>query len=305
MRQYAGEEDYSAVRGFLREVMLANGLRELSWHVARLDYWRWHGSMNCGDLGVKNIHIWEKNGEIISVLNPEGKCHAFIQMHPDHCCSDLYGEMLAVAENKLADMGMDGKRKVIVWSDSGDLGSHEVLLQRGYSKIDRPEVKEVQNRRDLDADVPDVSVPEGYTVRNMAVMDDLPSRSWCSFKAFHPQDPEENYNGWAWYRNIRAAPLYNMELDIVAIDENREIVSFCTVWYDNVTRTAYFEPVGTHPDYQRKGLGKACLTEGLRRLKKLGCKRAFVSGHSVPAIGLYKSAGFLENDVSESWEKFL
>jgi hypothetical protein len=33
-----------------------------------------------------------------------------------------------------------------------------------------------------------------------------------------------------------------------------------------MTRTAAFEPVGTHPTHQRKGLGKALMAEGLRRV---------------------------------------
>jgi len=43
MRVYQTEEDYCRIRAFLREVFLLNDRRELSWHVARLDYWRWHG----------------------------------------------------------------------------------------------------------------------------------------------------------------------------------------------------------------------------------------------------------------------
>lgn len=41
MRGYQSEEDYWRIREFLRQVMLLNGRRELSWHVSRLDYWWW------------------------------------------------------------------------------------------------------------------------------------------------------------------------------------------------------------------------------------------------------------------------
>ena len=43
LRVFQTEEDHWRIRAFLREVFLVNGRRELSWHVARLDYWRWHG----------------------------------------------------------------------------------------------------------------------------------------------------------------------------------------------------------------------------------------------------------------------
>ena len=41
MRSYRDEEDYWRIREFLRQVMVLNGRREFSWHVARLDYWWW------------------------------------------------------------------------------------------------------------------------------------------------------------------------------------------------------------------------------------------------------------------------
>ncbi len=80
-----------------------------------------------------------------------------------------------------------------------------------------------------------------------------------------------------------------------------EMAAFCTAWYDDVTRTAYFEPVGTAPEHQRRGLGRAVLAEGLRRLERMGCLVAFVGGYSVQANALYASAGFEEYELSEPW----
>jgi mycothiol synthase len=76
-----------------------------------------------------------------------------------------------------------------------------------------------------------------------------------------------------------------------------------TIWFDDVTRTAYIEPVATVPAHQRKGLGKAVLMEGLQRLKHMGCKVAFVGGYSQAANALYFSAMGPDHDISEPWEK--
>jgi GNAT superfamily N-acetyltransferase len=305
MRKYAGEEDYSRIRQFLQDVLMANDLREYSWHPARLDYWRWHGSMNCGDPGPENILIWEKDGRIAAVLNPENRGHAFIQMHPDFCCSELYGEMLAVAEMELGAPNQEGRKRVVAWADSNDEMAHEILRHRGFQKVDAPESSGRQGRQDLDRDILEPVVPEGYIVRELAGLEELPSRSWCSWKAFHPNDPDEKYEGWLWYRNIQAAPFYKRDLDIVAVDTDGEIASFTTVWYDEMTGTAMFEPVGTHKEHQRNGLALACITEGLRRLRKLGCRRAFLEGFSEPAKALYHKAGFHDFDTAEPWRKFL
>jgi len=41
------EADYWQIRNFLREVFLLNDRVEHSWHVARLDHWRWHFIKTC------------------------------------------------------------------------------------------------------------------------------------------------------------------------------------------------------------------------------------------------------------------
>ncbi|MCB0104133.1 MAG: GNAT family N-acetyltransferase, partial [Anaerolineales bacterium] len=88
-----------------------------------------------------------------------------------------------------------------------------------------------------------------------------------------------------------------------AIASDGSIASFCTIWFDDVTRTAYFEPVATVPKHQRHGLGKAILTEGLKRLKTMGAKIATVGGYSNEANGLYFSVFGKEFDQTQPWEK--
>ena len=90
-------------------------------------------------------------------------------------------------------------------------------------------------------------------------------------------------------------------LDLVAVAPDGELAAFCTVWFDDVTRTAAFEPVGAHPAHRRKGLGKALLAEGLRRVERLGATLATVGSYSETAGALYASVGFIEYDLSEPW----
>jgi GNAT superfamily N-acetyltransferase len=151
--------------------------------------------------------------------------------------------------------------------------------------------------------VPD-SVPQsGYTVRALGDESELPARSWLSWKVFHPDEPDEKYQGWEWYKNVQRIPLYNQDLDIVAVAPDGELAAFCTVWFDSITQTAVFEPVGTHPNHQRRGLGKAVMTEGLCRAQALGATLATVSSYSEGAHALYESMGFIEFDLLEPWIK--
>lgn len=302
MRPYRDEDDYWRIRAFLRDVFLLNGRRERSWPVARLDYWRWHVALNCQNrnsiAGV--TFLWEMaNGEIAAVLNPEGSDEAHLQVHPPLRTAGLEEEMLAVAEEHLA-AERDGRRALAVWADAEDTLRLSILEERGYT---RGKWAEYQWRRDLDAPIPDARIPTGYTVRSLGGPDELPARSWASWRGFHPDEPDENYQGWEWYLNIQRCPLYRRDLDIVAIAPGSEIASFCTVWYDDATRSAYVEPVATVPEHLRRGLARATITEGLRRVQRLGATRAFVGGYEPGPNALYSSVASPAHDRSEQWIK--
>jgi ribosomal protein S18 acetylase RimI-like enzyme len=276
-----------------------NGRREWSWQVYRFDYWRWHGVANLdqGPLEEK-VFLWETApGELAAVLNAEGLGQAYLQVHPDFRSRALEEAMLAVAEERLDVRDDQGRRKLYVWAHRDDPLRPEVLQARGYSRI---EWLEFQRRRTLSGEIPDVPIAPGYTVRALGD-DELPARSWLSWKAFHPDEPDQDYEGWQWYRNVQRAPLYRRDLDLVAVAPDGELASFCTIWFDDANRTAAFEPVGTHPAHQRRGLGKAVMTEGLRRIQRLGADLAFVGSYEPAAHALYASVGFTEYDLAEPW----
>ena len=301
-RNYQQESDYWRMRAFLRDVMCANERREFSWHVARLDYWRWHVNDNIERMRLEDVvFLWEDaQGCIAAVLNPEGKADIHLQVHPGLRSAMLEEEMIRTAEEHLAEIGEDGRRKLVIWADAHDDLRRAILTRRGYCE---QKWTEFQRRRALGLELPDASLAQGYKVRSLGDVQELPDRSWASWRAFHPDEPDEGYQGWEWYHNIQRMPLYRRDLDLVGVAPDGKIASFCTIWYDDVTRTAYFEPVGTVPEHQRRGLGKAVMIEGLRRLKWLGCDLAFVGSYSEGAGALYASAGFIEYDLSEPWEK--
>jgi len=300
VRSYRDEDDYWLVRAFLREVFRLNGGRELSWQVYRFDYWRWHGIENLGRGRLEDsVFIWETlHGQIAAVLNREGPGHVFLQVHPDFGTRELEEEMITVAERYLARPLPEGRRKLIVWVDSEDGVRQGIVARRGYAGGGEPEY---QRRRAMSMPIPDAPVAEGYTVRALGSGDELPARSWASWRAFHPDEPDDRYEGWEWYRNIQRAPLYRRDLDIVAVAPSGEFAAFCTIWFDDVTRTGSFEPVGTVPEHRRRGLGKAVMYEGLHRLRRLGADVAHVGSGSPPAHALYASVGFTEYDLSEPW----
>lgn len=89
----------------------------------------------------------------------------------------------------------------------------------------------------------------------------------------------------------------NLKVAVVAPDGN--FVSYCGMWYDPVAGFAVIEPVATDPDYRRKGLGKAAVLEGIRRVGSLGAKVAYVGSSQQ----FYYSIGMRPYATSTIWSK--
>jgi GNAT superfamily N-acetyltransferase len=302
LRSYQTENDYWCIREFLRGVSLLNDRHDYSWPLLRWDYWVWHVNMNIFHFNLEEVvSLWEADGQIVAMLNPDANGEAFFQVHPAYHSPGLLCEMLEVAERRLPNKKEGGQRELIAWVNGGDEVHKKILADCGYARSKYS--AENMRRRCFSKPVPHSAPPPGYTVRALGGEDELPARSWLSWKVFHPDEPEGNYQGWEWYKNVQRVPLYNRDLDIVAVAPDGELAAFCTVWVDDVTCTAVFEPVGTHPAHQKRGLGKAVMAEGLRRAQSLGATLATVSSYGYAAHALYASMGFTEFDLLVPWIK--
>jgi GNAT superfamily N-acetyltransferase len=301
LRKYKNENDFWRIRQFLREVMILNSLREYSWGVPRLDYWRFFGMNSIHPFATlpEIIFLWEtQDGQIAAVLNPEAPGDTFMQVHPAFKTKELEAEMMVTAEERLP-VTRNGKQKLHLWADSQDTQRQEILKAGGFAKNGWIES---QWRRDLDKPIPEVPITAGYTIRSLGDERELPARSWASWRGFHPDEPDERYKGWEWYHNIQRCPLYRRDLDMVAA--TGDVIAACaTFWYDDYTRTVYIEPVVTVPGHQRRGLARAVITEGLRRVQRLGAVRAFVGGLEPGPDALYSSVLSPACDRSEQWVK--
>jgi mycothiol synthase len=305
MRMYQEEDDFWKMRAFLRDVLMINQLHLTSWHVARLDYARWHSCLNCANVRLEDVvYLWEKDEQLIAFMMPDGgPGESHLNRHPQWTSPELEIEMLIVAEERLAADQEDQTRSLCIWSPSEDQRLKGLLLERGYQKMDYPEY---QWWCELVTPVEPIQPARGYTIRSLGDGLELLERCYASGLGFHEGDIHiavENRDDPSWYRNIQTAPLYRRDLDLVAVTEQGAIAAFCTIWFDDVTRSAYFEPVATVPAHQRMGLGKALLTEGLRRLQRMGAIRVFVGGYSQAANALYRSVFGPEHDLSEPWVK--
>ena len=157
--------------------------------------------------------------------------------------------------------------------------------------------------RSLADSLPGALLPAGFLLRPVAGEGDLAQRAAAQHAAFESSMPMDEY--CRRYLRFMRSPVYRPELDIVAAAPDGRIAAFCIAWLDAANRVGLFEPVGVHPDFQRRGLGKAVVLEGLRRMQANGMEQAIVCSlwHSPAALALYESAGFRTVDTLQAYTK--
>ncbi len=92
-----------------------------------------------------------------------------------------------------------------------------------------------------------------------------------------------------WFETKALAPGYSSDWDLAIVSPHGQVVAFCLAWLDKKNKVAEIDPVGTHPDYRKRGFAKAVLTECFIRLHKNGITKAHIQGFSKPAKKLYDS----------------
>jgi mycothiol synthase len=136
--------------------------------------------------------------------------------------------------------------------------------------------------RSLDGPLPAPGLPAGFVVRGLAGEDDAAERA-----AHQPELTTERY------RAFMQAPGYDQDLDLVAVAPETRFGAYCICWMDPANGVGEFEPVGTLPELRRRGLARAVVLEGFRRMKARGAHTALVrfEGENAPARRSYELVG--------------
>lgn len=140
-------------------------------------------------------------------------------------------------------------------------------------------------------ELPEVHIPSGFTIRPLAGESEVEEYAALQRRAF-----DSTTMTALWRSHTLHAPLYNPELDLVAVAPDGRMVGFCIWWYAPRLKTAQIEPLGIHPDFQQVGLSRALMAEGMRRAAMLGAETTHVETYSFsePALKAYQAIGFQE-----------
>lgn len=95
---------------------------------------------------------------------------------------------------------------------------------------------------------------------------------------------------------VQACWPYREDLHVLVEAPDGTLVASAIIWCDPVSRTAEFEPVGTHRAYRRQGLATALLWHGMHQVRDAGADTMLVAcvgaASNTAARDLYYGVGF-------------
>jgi ribosomal protein S18 acetylase RimI-like enzyme len=209
------------------------------------------------------------------------------QVHPAH--PEILDEILDWYDDQA------GQHERLISAQSADEPAQARIRAHGFRLDEKAAAEDGSwtqfNERALD-EVDEPALPDGY--RFLTAQDVSSEAAWrAHVDAWHPSKLT-----LAAMEGAQRTWPYRPDLHVLIEAPDGTLVASTIMWLDEQNRTAEFEPVGTHRDYRRRGLGQALLRHGMDRARLAGATRMLVAclgGAAHPAAkGLYYSVGFRE-----------
>jgi len=246
------------------------------------------------------VQLWEEDSDIVGfALNLRFENAFEVYTSPAYRGTDVERIMLqAAAESTLRLIQQAGRDQTSVIIDVWDCDTirRQLLNQLGFEAY---RVWGYLTERSLAEPFPIPQLAEGFAIR-AATMDDFEQLAAVRNASFGSDLRSEDYRD-----GVMGKPGYLPEREIVVVAPEGRFAAFTMTWLAELNRVGLFEPVGTHPEFRRRGLGRALMLYAMRKMKRLGMETVMV-GHdatNLPATALYRSLGFRHKYTTLGYKK--
>ncbi len=293
-RSYGGAEDLAAMQAALEAWRAVDPCGQL--HPGDVPHRIYNGLREFDPAGL--VRLWDGGG---------GDLAAFALVYPHWKAFDVMyrpGDLVAA---EAAEVATDWCETVVqrraeqpverVGTDVWDCDDERraMVAARGY---EHRKDQFALTQQDI-GDVPPPALPAGFVIRPAAGPEEADRLAEVHASAFESDWPVGEY------RRLMGTPGYDPGRELVAVAPDGRFAAFTIIWLDHTNRYGLFEPVGTHEDFRRLGLGRAMLAEGMRRMRAAGMRTATVL-HEMDNDGsaaLYAAAGFTRRHVIADYAK--
>lgn len=290
LRSYSGSSDLSRIMHFAGE---CNKLADFCCSLHPGDVGHFLSNGLAGRDPAPYCFIYESNGnlEALVLFHAIRSSSWGLLVHPHRRDAPLETALVAWAEHHLRHL-LTATGSATEWITSEalacDTPRRDVLSSRGY--VAEPASDFFLTTRSLQGEIPGSVLPDGFSMRAVAGEHEADEVQAVHVSAF----------GRAWqpgeYLQVMRSPSFHSERELVMVAPDGRFAAFLVYWIDPISKSGLFEPVGCHPDFQRRGLTKALMYEGMRRMAARGMTTALVV-HEAPdanpaSAALYRSVGF-------------
>ncbi|MBZ0281439.1 MAG: GNAT family N-acetyltransferase [Anaerolineae bacterium] len=236
------------------------------------------------------VRLWEDaDGTLLGwgMVYPRWNSYEAL-ISPDYRGGELENQLLEWCESEtFAWMVREGRPDAPISLDvfSDDFARITALEKRGYVRGDQ---QHVIASRYLDDPIPDTPLPHGFSIRLLKGSGEVDKLIAAQNACF----------GWSWtleeYLRVMQSPAGQACEPLIIVAPDGRFAAFCYLMQDTHNRLGMLEDVGTHPDFQRKGLARALLYDGMKRLKSAGMNSLLIPylATNDPASRLYEAIGF-------------
>lgn len=289
-RNFDKESDYNIMRRIVQQNCLQTGHLYPQLHVGNLDFERYVWEEDPEGL-YKNTWIISDNKTEIGFISA-GIDDFYITVLSDfeHFTQDI----LKYIEGNCYKQGTT----ITTEANSNNKLLSSILEERGYTKTDYFRFSGICDLTKIPSYSP---LPDGFSIRLTQKSDVSRRVELFGLAAGGRGTTSERYE------RMMNSPSYGDAMDFVVQTNNGEIIAYCTLWDDPISKKGIIEPIACVAEHRRKGIMKSVLLYGMNLLKERGTNYIYVStgGKNIASQALYKSVGFIEYGINCEWQKTL
>ena len=309
VKKFDVEKDLKKLEDYLRNQYLINK-NMTSWLPERLNDLIFRMDKQYTDAGNPKssdyIFIWEDNNEIVGCILPDGDA-IYISLKNGY--EDLYKSIVHYAEENckpLFKKETDGSINFLVIANDSLGYRKEYLEQNGYVRAKEEDYDNCVYPQEVDVKV---ELPEGYKLMYGDEYPDEVNKWSACHLGFVPELENQNFrNDMGSYELRKKSPMFKDSFECLIVDENtddiNDVCSYCFVYVDKESKTAFVEPVSTREKYRHKGIGTAMMHGVMIKCKELGIEKCYVNSYDWRRK-FYNATGFTTEDTLGYYHKKL
>ena len=241
------------------------------------------------------VLVWEDGGDVAAWLMDDA---GYVIVRP---ARDDLAARVALAAWAERDFRSAGRSSIEISAGDDEPALIDALLGRGYA---RAESSGDLLAFDIDGLPPPPELPEGFRLTTLAdVTDDeyiaLHRAAWSTVK---PSDYSRELHDL-----VTSSPDFRRDTVPIVVAPGGVLAAYCIAWLDRGSLQIEIEPLGTHPDYRQRGLGRAIVREVHRLAREQGARSVMVwsSHNNELARRLYASAGMTPRRTVREYRRAL